>query len=397
MAQTVLVFNAGSSSLKFTLLDVDSSKVLVEGIAERLGTVEAVLHVRLPTEKLSAELADATHNGALQAILDALSSYDKPSVIGHRVVHGGTQFSESVLITPAVIRAIESCSTLAPLHNPANLEGINAAITNYPNVPQVAVFDTAFHATIPDYAYLYALPRQLEHDFNIRKYGFHGTSHRYISGEVAKLSNVSPNEQHIVIAHLGNGGSVTAVAQGKSVDTSMGMTPTDGLVMGTRSGSLDPGILIHLMTTYGYDAEQLDSLINKQSGLLGLSALSSDMRELEEAEGAGSDAATLAIEVFCYRLAQNIAAMAIALPRLDALVFTAGIGENSPLIRERTVKWLVLLGIVIDAELNHGAARKAATKISPESAAVAVWVIPTNEELMIANEAIELITAAGEQ
>lgn len=397
MAQTVLVFNAGSSSLKFTLLDVGSSKLLVEGIAERLGTVDSVLHVQLPTEKLSTELADATHNGALQAILDALSSYDKPSVIGHRVVHGGTQFSESVLITPAVISAIESCSTLAPLHNPANLEGINAAITNYPSVPQVAVFDTAFHATIPDYAYLYALPRQLEHDFNIRKYGFHGTSHRYISGEVAKLSNVSPNEQHIVIAHLGNGGSVTAVAQGKSIDTSMGMTPTDGLVMGTRSGSLDPGILIHLMTTYGYDAEQLDSLINKQSGLLGLSALSSDMRELEEAEGAGSDAATLAIEVFCYRLAQNIAAMAIALPRLDALVFTAGIGENSPLIRERTVKWLVLLGIVIDAELNHGAARKAATKISPESAAVAVWVIPTNEELMIANEAIELITAAGEQ
>ena len=397
MAQTVLVFNAGSSSLKFTLLDVDSSKVLVEGIAERLGTVEAVLHVRLPTEKLSVELADATHNGALQAILDALSSYDKPSVIGHRVVHGGTQFSESVLITPAVISAIESCSTLAPLHNPANLEGINAAITNYPNVPQVAVFDTAFHATIPDYAYLYALPRQLEHDFNIRKYGFHGTSHRYISGEVAKLSNVSPNEQHIVIAHLGNGGSVTAVAQGKSVDTSMGMTPSDGLVMGTRSGSLDPGILIHLMTTYGYDAKQLDSLINKQSGLLGLSSLSSDMRELEEAEGTGSDAATLAIEVFCYRLAQNIAAMAIALPRLDTLVFTAGIGENSPLIRERTVKWLVLLGIVIDAELNHGAARKVSTKISPESAAVAVWVIPTNEELMIANEAIELITAAGEQ
>ena len=397
MAQTVLVFNAGSSSLKFTLLDVDRSKVLVEGIAELLATVDAVLHVRLPTEKLSTVLADATHNGALQAILKALSSYDKPSVIGHRVVHGGTQFSESVLITPAVISAIESCSTLAPLHNPANLEGINAAITNYPNVPQVAVFDTAFHATIPDYAYLYALPRQLEHDFNIRKYGFHGTSHRYISGEVAKLSDVSPNEQHIVIAHLGNGGSVTAVAQGKSVDTSMGMTPTDGLVMGTRSGSLDPGILIHLMTTYGYDAEQLDLLINKQSGLLGLSALSSDMRELEEAEGTGSDAATLAIEVFCYRLAQNVAAMAIALPRLDALVFTAGIGENSPLIRERTVRWLGQLGIVIDAELNHGAARNAATKISAESATVAVWVIPTNEELMIANEAIELITAAGEQ
>ncbi|RMA81223.1 acetate/propionate family kinase [Umboniibacter marinipuniceus] len=396
MTQTVLVFNAGSSSLKFTLLDSASSMVLVEGIAERLETEQAVLHFKEANLKTTTALAESSHKAALAAILVSLSAYPAPVVIGHRVVHGGKRFSQATLINADVLKAIEDCIPLAPLHNPANLEGINAALSSYPAVPQVAVFDTAFHAKMPEYAYLYALPRHFERDYNIRKYGFHGTSHHYISRETARLTGNAISAQNLVIAHLGNGASVSAVSNGRSVDTSMGMTPSDGLVMGTRSGSLDPGILIHLMQEHGYSAEQLDILINKRSGLLGLSELTADMRELEEALTAGSAPATVAIEVFCYRLAQTIASMAIALPSLDVLVFTGGIGENSPLVRALTCRWLGLLNIKIDSDHNEGAARNEAAQIDAANSAVSVWVIPTNEELMIANEALALLANVGE-
>jgi acetate kinase len=393
----VLVLNSGSSSLKFAIHDTGSRTPLLSGLAERLGAENPVITFKDSEGKRVISLGDGGHAAALEAVLAELARHDwldALTAVGHRVVHGAERFSESTLVTPAVIDDIEACSALAPLHNPAAVLGLRVALEHLPRIPHVAVFDTAFHQTLKPEAYLYALPMALYRDHGVRRYGFHGTSHRFVAHETVALLDLDPADHGIVIAHLGNGASATAVQDGHSVDTSMGMTPLEGLVMGTRSGDIDAGAVLHLMRTLGLDADGIDVLLNKKSGLLGLSELSNDCRELEAAATEGHQGAQIALEVFAHRLARHIGSLAMSLRRLDAVVFTGGIGENSVRMRAMTLARLHPFGIELDAATNAVMTGGTGGVISTLGSRPYVAVVPTNEEWMIACDTAALANRA---
>ncbi|WP_043316219.1 acetate kinase [Microbulbifer sp. HZ11] len=396
----VLVLNCGSSSLKFALIDPSNGDVTLSGIGDALGQEEPVVSWEVHGERQSHPLsAGARNTEAIQYLVDeilhsASNLLQRIIAIGHRVVHGGETFSGSVLIDDSVIRAIRDCVALAPLHNPAHLLGIEAATKAFPDLPQVAVFDTAFHQSMPRYAYIYALPYALYRDHGIRRYGMHGTSHRFVTDRAAKLLAIPIEKINLISAHLGNGASITAIASGKSVDTSMGLTPLEGLVMGTRSGDVDPGLLMHLGARMDYCLKEINDLLNKQSGLLGISELSNDCRTLERAAADGHEGAQLALDIFCYRLSKYIAAYHGVLPSVHAVVFTGGIGENSSLIREKVLQQLSGLGYCVNHTANEKMRFGAEGTIHKESGLQPdrpVMVIPTNEEWVIAQDAARLI------
>lgn len=390
MEDTILVINCGSSSLKVALFDLNLNQ-LTSALAERIGRGDAFASI--PGYSRDIPLEDgAGHRDALQAIASAFKELNlltsPPVAIGHRVVHGGETFREAALINESVRRAIEDCAGLAPLHNPVNLMGMEATTALFPEVPQVAVFDTAFHQTLPRHAYLYALPYRFYRDWGVRRYGFHGTSHNFMATEAARLLGKKPDETSIISAHLGNGCSITAIRDGISVDTSMGLTPLEGLVMGTRSGDIDPG-LFDFLKTKKISADDLHRILNNESGLLGLSEKTNDMRALNELADQGHEPSIVAIEVFCFRLARYISAMMASLSALDALVFTGGIGENSTLVRAKTLSHLNLAGFAIEPSLNQQHGKKTNGRIDREDSRFKVMVIPTNEERVIAREALE--------
>jgi acetate kinase len=385
----VLVINAGSSSLKFSVFDMDTGGEVIAGLAERLESADAVLSWREEDgEKQKLAIPNQGHEGALAEVHKLLEPLGDPRAIGHRVVHGGEAFSDSVLIDDAVIAGIDRCASLAPLHNPANVLGIRVMQKLYPQVPQVAVFDTAFHQTLAEQAYLYAIPIKLYREHGVRRYGFHGTSHKYVAAQAVQRLALDPANHGIITAHLGNGCSATAVCNGHSVDTTMGMTPLEGLVMGTRSGDVDPGLHEYLADSLHMSLEDITAMLNRESGLLGLSGLSNDMRTLTEAAEEGNADAQRAIDVFCFRLARQIGALAASLERLDALVFTGGIGENASTIRAQVLEKLPLFGFRCDTALNqcHGDERGVITTQD----SVPALVIGTREEWMIAHDAFRL-------
>ncbi|SDU24232.1 acetate kinase [Halopseudomonas salegens] len=397
MAQRlVLVVNCGSSSIKFALRREGSSAALLSGLAEQLESPKAILHWHTTDGKQSQALSPGGHADAMASLLPLIDEYaDQPlSAVGHRVVHGGEHFTGAALINPEVIAAIEANAPLAPLHNPANLIGIRAAQAVLPQIPHVAIFDTAFHQSMPPYAYRYALPDELYAVHGVRRYGFHGTSHQYVTQQAALLRGWPATQGAWLSAHLGNGCSNCAVLDGSSLDTSMGLTPLEGLVMGTRSGDVDPNLHAHLGRTLGWDLPRIERLLNRESGLLGLSGLSNDMRELEQARKDGHDGAKLAIEVFCYRLARSLAGLAVALPRLDGLIFTGGIGENSALTRALTLKHLGILGLQVDPDANSNLPRGEAGNIEA-AGSTTILVIPTDEERQIAEESLHLLDASN--
>jgi acetate kinase len=391
-ARNILVINCGSSSIKFALVNEAHTQFTLSGLAERLGSHDAELHWQRGGEQDSLMIPNGDHRAALAQLLPLVqgASGGKLHGIGHRVVHGGEHFTAASRLDEATLRAIRATAPLAPLHNPANLQGIEAAIKLYPHLPQVAVFDTAFHQTLPEHAFRYALPDSLYREHGVRRYGFHGTSHRYVSRRATELAGLSVGDSSWLVAHLGNGCSTCAIVNGQSRDTSMGLTPLEGLVMGTRSGDVDPNLHSHLARTLGWSLERIDQLLNKESGLLGLSGLSNDMRSLEQAREQGHAGATLAIEVFCYRLAKSLAAMSCALPQLDGLIFTGGIGENSPLIRSKTVAHLTLFNLALDKEANARTIRGVAGSIQAYGHP-RVLVVPTNEERQIALDTLALL------
>ncbi|WP_161867208.1 acetate kinase [Pseudomonas yangonensis] len=391
-ARNILVINCGSSSIKFALVNEAQETFILSGLAERLGSPEAVLHWQQDEHKDSLMLSGADHRLALSHLLPIVQQAAAGALhgIGHRVVHGGEHFSGATRLDAVSLQAIRHIAPLAPLHNPANLQGIEAAMKLFPDLVQVAVFDTAFHQSLPEHAYRYAVPQTLYAEHGVRRYGFHGTSHRYVSRKAAHMSGLAFDASSWLVAHLGNGSSTCAVENGHSRDTSMGLTPLEGLVMGTRSGDVDPNLHSHLARTLGWSLEQIDSMLNKDSGLLGLSGLSNDMRTLEQAREQGHAGASLAIEVFCYRLAKSLAAMSCALRRLDGLIFTGGIGENSALIRSRTLDHLSLLGLKLDAQANARCVRGVAGAIHAEGH-TRVLVVPTNEERQIALDTLALL------
>lgn len=388
----ILVINAGSSSLKYQLIDMDSMTVLAKGLCERIGIDGSNLQhknlVKGITKKIESVME--SHADAIRMVLEALTneeygvikSMEEIGAVGHRVVHGSEYFADSCVIDGKVMEALKMCIPVAPLHNPPNITGIEACEKNMPGVPQVAVFDTAFHQTMPAKAYMYALPYEYYEKYKIRKYGFHGTSHKFVSQEAAKMLNKPIEELKIITCHLGNGSSVSAVDHGKCVDTSMGFTPLDGVVMGTRTGSMDPAVVTFLINNAGMSAKEVDNLMNKQSGVFGVSGISSDFRDLSSAADEGNDRAQLALDMFTYSVTKLIGAYAAAMGGVDAVVFTAGIGENDGAIRAKIVENLGFMGIKIDPELNK--ARGEAVDVTASGAAVRTLVIPTNEELMIA-------------
>ncbi len=398
----VLVINCGSSSIKFALIDTKNSTASgaqrVQGIGERLGSDEAQIVWRRDGHKETIAAPDADHRAAMERIVELLRD-EFPTLetqllgVGHRVVHGGEAFTQSVRIDDDVLRAIDAVSHLAPLHNPANLLGIRTAQSLFPALPQVAVFDTAFHATLPPHAYLYAVPYDYYTQYGVRRYGFHGTSHRYVTERAAELLDRPYVELALISAHLGNGCSAAAVLNGKSIDTTMGLTPLEGLVMGTRSGDVDPGLHAFLAGQLGIDVEEVTRILNRESGLLGLSGISNDMRTLEAEAEAGNERAALAIDIFCYRLAKQVAALAVPLGRIDALIFTGGIGENSAGVRAKTLAQLALLGFALNVDHN---ARNGddggplAGRITQAESTLAL-VIPTDEEWMIARDTAALL------
>ena len=396
----VLVINAGSSSLKYQLMNPETGAVLAKGLCERIGidgkfTYKPQLEGK---EVLDAvDVAMPTHSEAIQAVLDALvdekngviASMKEIDAVGHRVVHGGEKFAQSVVITDEVMAAIEECNALAPLHNPANITGINACKAIMPGVPMVAVFDTAFHQTMPPVAYTYALPYEYYEKDAVRRYGFHGTSHKYVSQRAAAMLGKDPSELKLVSCHLGNGSSITAVDGGKSVDTSMGFTPLAGLPMGTRSGDLDAGILEFVMNKYGMDIKEMVSILNKKSGVQGVSGVSSDFRDLENAFKGGNERAGLAVDMFNYGVKKLIGAYAAAMGGVDAIIFTAGVGENSASQRLAIASDLEFMGVKMDAEANN--VRGKETVISAADSKVKVLLIPTNEELMIAMDTMNIV------
>ncbi|PHI31102.1 propionate kinase [Budvicia aquatica] len=389
----ILVINCGSSSLKFSILAVDNDRPVLSGIAERLGLDNAYISFKDSQDvKTGLALPQSSHKHALQLLIEQLDQRDITQhivAVGHRVAHGGSKFKQSVMITPQVLDDIKSFSQLAPLHNPANAQGIEATLEVFPQLPQVAVFDTSYHQTLSAAAYTYAIPYEYQQDLQVRRYGFHGTSHRYVAESAVSLLGLDPNDHGILVAHLGNGSSVCAVNNGESVDTSMGMTPIEGLVMGTRGGDIDFGILTYLARCTGKSLDDLDEMMNKESGLLGISGVSSDCRTLQEERSKGHPRATLAIDVFVHRLARHLGGHMMSLSRLDAIVFTGGIGENSSLIRELTVKHLSVLGITLDADKNANTFGGKSGIISITKSPIIV-VIPTNEEKMIALDVARL-------
>ncbi|WP_457977845.1 acetate kinase [Ectopseudomonas composti] len=391
-ARNILVINCGSSSIKFALVNEAQETFIVSGLAERLGSPEAVLHWQQGEYKDSLVLTGADHRQALSHLLPIAQQAAAGELhgIGHRVVHGGEHFSGASRLDATSLQAIRQVAPLAPLHNPANLLGIEAAMKLFPDLVQVAVFDTAFHQSLPEHAYRYAVPQALYAEHGVRRYGFHGTSHHYVSHKAAQMSGLAFDASSWLVAHLGNGSSTCAVENGHSRDTSMGLTPLEGLVMGTRSGDVDPNLHSHLARTLGWSLEQIDTLLNKDSGLLGLSGLSNDMRTLEQAREQGHAGATLAIEVFCYRLAKSLAAMSCALRRLDGLIFTGGIGENSALIRSKTLEHLSLLNLKLDVQANARCIRGVAGAIHANGHP-RVLVVPTNEERQIALDTLALL------
>lgn len=386
----VLVINCGSSSIKFSVLDVGHCEVVLSGIADSIGSDNAFLVVDKTTR---IALADSTYEAALAAIaweLDKRQLMDAVRLIGHRIAHGGDIFSDAVIITDEVMEQIKRVSPLAPLHNYANLAGVTAARHLFPGLPQVAVFDTGFHQTLKPEAYLYGLPYQFAEQYGVRRYGFHGTSHRYVASEAVAMLDLDENDAGLVIAHLGNGASICAVQDGKSVDTSMGMTPLEGLIMGTRSGDVDFGALTYLADKTGQSMAELERVVNKESGLLGLSGLSSDLRVLEQAYQEGHAGAHRAIGAFVHRIARHIGGHASALRRLDGVIFTGGIGENSVLIRQLVMARLKVFGIEVDEAKNGQPNRVGARVVSSDRSRAVAAVIPTNEEKMIAQDAIRL-------
>ena len=382
MSTSVLVINCGSSSIKYALVS-ERREDRIFGLAENLGSADArIKGITAGGQPLELSIPHADHEKALETILERLSHYN-PQAIGHRVVHGGT-LTKAELLTEEIVERIRAATPLAPLHNPAHLVGIDATMRLFPELPQVAVFDTAFHQTMPAHAYRYAVPKFLYTEHNVRRYGFHGTSHAYVSERGSELAG-SFKQGGWLTAHLGNGSSTCAIWNGQSVDTSMGLTPLEGVVMGTRSGDVDPSLHSFLANNLGWDIYKIDKMLNSQSGLLGLSDLSNDMRTLIEASEQGNEDATLAIEVFCYRLAKSLAALSCGLPRLDGLFFTGGIGENSAYIREKTVSFLPHFGFNLNKEANDSLKRGTEGRIDTGTGPQ-IWVVPTDEEGRIAKE-----------
>ena len=393
----VLVINCGSSSLKFQLINSESEAVLAKGLCERIGIDGRLTYQPAGGEKNVSEKAMPTHTEAIQFVIDALTdadtgvvkSLDEIGAVGHRVVHGGEKFAKSVVVTPEVKAAIAACNDLAPLHNPANLIGIEACESLMPGTPQVVVFDTAFHQTMPEKAYMYGIPYEYYEKYKVRRYGFHGTSHSFVSKRVAEIVGKPYNATKTIVCHLGNGASVSAVLNGESVDTSMGLTPLEGLVMGTRSGDIDPAIMEFIAKKENLDIAGIMNVLNKKSGVEGVSGVSSDFRDLEAAAKAGNKRAELAIDVFAYRVAKYVGAYTAAMNGVDNIVFTAGIGENCALVRTKVCSYLGYLGITIDEEANGK--RGEEIVISTPDSKVKVLVVPTNEELAIARETVALV------
>ena len=396
----ILVINAGSSSLKYQLIDMDKSDVMAKGLCERIGIGESKLnHTPNGCEKIVIEKDMKDHADAIKMVLDALTdanhgviaSMDEITAVGHRVVHGGEKFNKSAIIDDAVKAALEECIPLAPLHNPANIIGIEACEKAMPGVPQVGVFDTAFHQTMPKEAYMYGIPYDMYEKHKIRRYGFHGTSHKFVSQQAALMLNKPAEELKIITFHLGNGSSITAVDGGKSIDTSMGFTPLAGVVMGTRCGDIDPAIVKFIADTENMDLQAVDNLLNKKSGVDGISGVSSDFRDLEAAANEGNEKAQLALDMFVYSVRKFLGQYIVAMGGVDAIVFTAGIGENTVIIRDAILANTEFLGIEIDKDKNAKAIRGAQMDIATDASKVRVLVIPTNEELMIAKETQELL------
>ena len=393
----VLVINCGSSSLKYQLINSDTEAVLAKGLCERIGIDGSLTYQPAGGEKKTEDKAMPTHKEAIQMVLDALTnektgaikSLKEVDAIGHRVVHGGEKFASSAVITDEMIKAVEECNDLAPLHNPANLIGVAACENLMLNTPMVAVFDTAFHQTMPPKAYMYGLPYEYYEKYKVRRYGFHGTSHSFVSKRAAELLGKAYDETKTIVCHLGNGSSVTAVLNGKSVDTSMGLTPLEGLVMGTRSGDIDPAIIEFVAKKEGKTLDEMMNVLNKKSGMLGISCLSSDGRDLEQAAEKGDDKAQAALDIFAYRVIKYVGAYAAAMNGVDAIVFTAGIGENDAACRSKVCKSLTYLGAEIDEELNK--CRGVERIISTPESKVKLLVVPTNEELAIARETLALV------
>ncbi len=394
----ILVLNCGSSSIKYKLFDMTTKEVLAQGGIEKIGLVGSFLKLTLPNgEKKILEKDIPEHTAGIEFILNtlvspeygAIKSLDEINAVGHRMVHGGERFSESVLLSKEVLEAFTACNDLAPLHNPANLKGVNAVSAILPNVPQVGVFDTAFHQTMPDYAYMYAIPYELYEKYGVRRYGFHGTSHRYVSQRVCEFLGVDPKGKKIITCHIGNGGSISAIKDGKCIDTSMGLTPLEGLVMGTRSGDIDAGAVTFIMEKEGLNATGVSNLLNKKSGVLGVSGVSSDMRELEAAVAAGNPKAILAEKMYFYRIKKYIGAYAAALGGVDIILFTGGVGENQANCRSEVCEGLEFMGVKIDLEKNKVRGEEAI--ISADDSKVTVAVIPTDEELMIASDTLAIL------
>ena len=399
----VLVLNAGSSSIKYQLFDVDGKKVLAKGGVDKIGMADSSLsNKRIDGDEVKLEGEIVDHQAGIEYVLGVLiskkhgsvRSLDEIGAVGHRVVHGGESFHTSTMIDEQVIEKIEECSSLAPLHNPPNLKGIYAINDLMPGTPQVAVFDTAFHQTMPKSAYMYAIPYSLYKKYGLRRYGFHGTSHHYISRRACEIIGRDYLTQKIITCHLGNGGSITAIHHGKSVDTSMGLTPVEGMIMGTRSGDLDNGVLTYIMDKEELGVNEANTLINKHSGILGISGVSSDMREVENAADDGNNRAKLALEMYDYRIIKYIGSYTAAMNGVDMIVFAGGIGENADRVREAICKKFGYLGLEFDSEKNNGLRGKEAVISKPDSK-VKVLVVPTNEELVIAQETVKVFENAN--
>ncbi len=393
----VLVINCGSSSLKYQLIDSETEQALAVGLCERIGIDGRLNHTPAGGEKVVLNDALPNHEVAIKNVIAALTnetygvikSLDEIGAVGHRVVHGGEKFAHSVVITDEVMKAIEECNDLAPLHNPANLVGINACKGIMPTVPMVAVFDTAFHQTMPKEAYLYGIPFEYYDKYKVRRYGFHGTSHSYVSGRTIEIAGLDKNNSKVIVCHLGNGASITAVKNGESVDTSMGLTPLEGLIMGTRSGDIDPAIIDFIAKKENKSLDEVMEILNKKSGVLGMSGVSSDFRDLEAAANEGNEHAKEALNVFAYRVAKYVGSYIAAMNGVDAIAFTAGLGENDKNIRAAVCAQLGYMGVTLDEEKN--ATRGKEIIISGEDSKVKVLVVPTNEELAICRETVELV------
>lgn len=395
----ILVLNCGSSSVKYKLIDLDgvNQNVMAEGGVEKLGLPDSFLKFKYNGEKVTITTSMPNHEVAVRVILDNLTSekygcikdFGEIDAVGHRIVHGGEKFNTSVIITDEVIAKVKECYDLAPLHNPANITGIEAISAIMPDVPQVGVFDTAFHQTMPAYAYMYALPYEAYEKYGIRRYGFHGTSHRYVARRACDFLGLDYEAQRIITCHIGNGGSITAVKDGKSVDTSMGLTPVEGLMMGTRCGDVDPAALLYIQQKEGFSTADMQKLINKKSGVLGVSGVSSDMRDIENAVAAGNERAQLALDMYEYRITKYIGAYTAALGGVDVIVFTGGVGENQTGTREKICRQLEFLGIDFDAEKNK--TRGEEIELTRQGSKVRVVVIPTDEEYMIACDTAALV------